>query len=66
VRGFLNRLNKKNAAEFMSKPGPRLIVLPTSLAPTVFPNQQATPFSTRGFNIPKGKPVDLTVLLKPE
>ncbi|HZS18653.1 MAG TPA: glycosyltransferase family 39 protein [Candidatus Udaeobacter sp.] len=66
LRGFLKRLNKKNAAEFMSKPGPRLIVVPASLAPTLFPNQQATTFSTRGFNIPKGKEVDLTVLLKPE
>ena len=66
LRGFLMRLNKKNAADFMSKPGPRFIIVPTSLVQTLFPNHSQSTFSTRGFNIPKGKQVDLTLVLKSE
>ena len=66
LQDFLTRLNKKNAVEFMSKPGPRLIIVPTSLLHTLFPNQPQPTFSTRGFNIPKGKRVDLTLVIKPE
>jgi 4-amino-4-deoxy-L-arabinose transferase-like glycosyltransferase len=66
VDGFLKRLTKKNAAEFMSKPGPRFMIVPASLEQTLVPNQQGATFSTRGFNIPKGKPVDLTLVLKPD
>ena len=32
VKGFLTPLNKRRAAEFMSAPGPRFIVLPTPVA----------------------------------
>jgi 4-amino-4-deoxy-L-arabinose transferase-like glycosyltransferase len=64
LQGFLMRLNKKNAVDFMSKPGPRFIIVPTSLLPTLFPNHPQTTFSTRGFNIPKGKQVDLTLVIK--
>lgn len=68
VQGFLQQLNKKNAVVFMSSPGPRFVILPTSLVQTLFPNQPQTwkSFPTRGFNIPKGKKVDLTLVLKPE
>ncbi len=31
VQGFLTRLNKKNAVDFMSKPGPRFVIVPTPL-----------------------------------
>ena len=53
VQGFLTRLNKKNAVDFMSKPGPRFVIVPTPLAETLFPNrpQDWKMFSTRGFNI---------------
>ena len=68
VKGFLTTLNKRRAAEFMTTPGPRFIVLPTSVAGSLFPN--APPdwksFTTSGFNIAKGKRVDLTLLLKRE
>ena len=66
VRGFLTRLNKKNAVDFMSKPGPRLVIVPTPLVQTLFPNRPQTWRSvpTDGFNIPKGKQVDLTLVLK--
>jgi len=68
VQGFLTRLNKKNAVDFMSRPGPRFVIVPTSLVQTLFPNrpQTWTFFPTRGFNIAKGKRVDLTLVLKPE
>ena len=66
LQTFLTRLNKKNAADFMSKPGPRFIIVPTSVVQTLFPNQPQSTFSTRGFNIPKGKQVDLTLVLKRE
>ena len=68
VQGFLTRLNKKNAVDFMSKPGPRLVIVPTPLVQTLFPNRPQTWRSvpTDGFNIPKGKQVDLTLVLKSE
>jgi hypothetical protein len=68
VQGFLTRLNKKNAVDFMSKPGPRFVIVPTPLVQTLFPNRPQTwrYFSTHGFNIPKGKQVDLALVLKSE
>jgi 4-amino-4-deoxy-L-arabinose transferase-like glycosyltransferase len=68
VQNFLTRLNKKNAVDFMSGPGPRFVIVPTSLVQTLFPNppQTWTSFRTRGFNIAKGKQVDLTLVLKSE
>jgi 4-amino-4-deoxy-L-arabinose transferase-like glycosyltransferase len=68
VRSFLMPLNNRRAAEFMQSSGPRFVVLPTSIAETLFaehPENWKT-FSTHGFNIPKGKRVDLTLVLKPE
>jgi 4-amino-4-deoxy-L-arabinose transferase-like glycosyltransferase len=68
VQSFLTRLNKKDAVAFMSSPGPRLAIVPTSSVQTLFPNypQAWKSFSTRSFNIAKGKHVDLTLVLKPE
>ncbi len=68
VKTFLTRLNKKNAVNFMSDPGPRFIIVPTSLVQGLFPNRPGdwSFFPTRGFNIPKGKKVELTLVLKPE
>ena len=37
VQGFLTRLNKKNAVDFMSKPGPRFVIVPTLLRGHFFP-----------------------------
>ncbi|MGH8101612.1 MAG: hypothetical protein ACREIW_09965, partial [Chthoniobacterales bacterium] len=66
VKGFLTPLKRKEAAEFMSKPGPRFVILPTTLVDALFRDHPDTwrSFSTRGFNIAKGKQVDLTLLLK--
>jgi 4-amino-4-deoxy-L-arabinose transferase-like glycosyltransferase len=68
VRGFLTPLNSGRAAEFMAEAGPRFVIVPTSLYTTRFaehPENWKT-FSTRGFNITKGRHVDLTLVLKPE
>jgi len=68
VKGFLTSLNRRRAAEFMTTSGPRFIVLPTPVAGSLFANQPPNWkfFSTSGFNIAKGKRIDLTVVLKSE
>jgi 4-amino-4-deoxy-L-arabinose transferase-like glycosyltransferase len=68
VQGFLTPLNKRRAAEFMSAPDPRFIVLPTPVAGEIFANPPASWrfFTVSGFNVAKGKRVDLTLVLKPE
>jgi 4-amino-4-deoxy-L-arabinose transferase-like glycosyltransferase len=68
VKGFLTPLNKRRAAEFMSAPGPRFVVLRMPVAGSVFvnPPRNWRFFTTTGFNIAKGKRVDLTLVLKPE
>jgi 4-amino-4-deoxy-L-arabinose transferase-like glycosyltransferase len=68
VQGFLTPLKKRRAAEFMSAPDPRFIVLPTALAGELFANPPESWrfFTVSGFNIAKGKRVDLTLVLKGE
>ena len=68
VKGFLAPLNRRRAAEFMTTNGPRFVVLPTPVAGTLFVNRPANwqTFSTSGFNIARGKRVDLTLVLNPE
>ena len=68
VRGFLTPLKKRHAVEFMSAPDPRFIVLSTPVAGELFANPPASWrfFTINGFNIAKGKRVDLTLVLKGE
>jgi 4-amino-4-deoxy-L-arabinose transferase-like glycosyltransferase len=68
VEGFLTSLKKRRAAEFMSETGPRFVVLPTAVAGELFANPPSSWrfFTVSGFNIAKGKRVDLTLVLKPE
>jgi 4-amino-4-deoxy-L-arabinose transferase-like glycosyltransferase len=68
VRGFLVPLNNRRAVDFMQSPGSRFVVLPTSIAQKLFAERPENwkMVSTHGFNIPKGKTVELTLLLKPE
>jgi 4-amino-4-deoxy-L-arabinose transferase-like glycosyltransferase len=68
VKGFLTPLNRRRAAEFMNTPGPRFMILPTPIAGTLFANapRNCELFTVSGFNIAKGKRVDLTLVLKPE
>src|SRR5579864_3106411 len=65
VKGWMTPLNQKSASAFMSKDGARFLVLPSSLVAKLFPSFPSTwkTFSTHGFNIAKGKPVDLTLVL---
>jgi len=49
----------------MSGPGPRFVIVPTSLVEELFPNHPRA-WRSRGFNIAKGKQVDLTLVLKSE
>jgi 4-amino-4-deoxy-L-arabinose transferase-like glycosyltransferase len=68
VQGFLTPLNKRRAADFMSAPDPRFVVLPTPVAGEIFANPPTRWqfFTVSGFNIAKGKQIDLTLVLKPE
>jgi hypothetical protein len=52
----------------MGRGGSRFIVLPTASVAEIFPNIDPSwrSYHTKGFNIPKGRRVDLTMLLKPE
>jgi 4-amino-4-deoxy-L-arabinose transferase-like glycosyltransferase len=68
VHGWMTPLKSKNAPEFMQRSGPRFVILPTEMAEDAFRNRSPDwkAFSTSGFNIAKGKRVELTLLLKPE
>jgi 4-amino-4-deoxy-L-arabinose transferase-like glycosyltransferase len=68
VNGFLTPLNKGRATEFMSIPGACFVVLPEMTAASIFstPPPEWRFFTARGFNVAKGKRVDLTLVLKRE
>ena len=68
VKGFLTPLNRRRATEFMSEPGGRFVVSPMTVGGSVFanPSQSWEFFTTSGFNIAKGKRVDLMLVLKTE
>jgi 4-amino-4-deoxy-L-arabinose transferase-like glycosyltransferase len=68
VRGWMTPLNQKSALEFADKSGARFVILPTASVEKTFSGRPANwkTFSTGGFNIVKGKDVDLTLVLKPE
>src|SRR5262249_55741793 len=55
VNPFLTPLKRKEASDFMSRPGPRFIVMPTGFAGTINHPPDWKTFSTRGFNVAKGK-----------
>ena len=70
VRGWLATpaLHPTNVQRFLEQTGPRFVILPTDLAAKIYP---ALPndwkdFRARGFNIAKGKRVELTLILKPD
>jgi len=67
VRGFFNStLDAASVRPFMERPGPRFVIMPATLAGKIYPTLPAAwkSFSTRGFNVAKGKRVDLTLILK--
>ena len=59
-------LKRKEAAEFMSRPGARFVVLPTKVVHEIFPNLDSTwrQDHAKGVNVAKGQQVDLTMVLK--
>jgi hypothetical protein len=68
VKGWMTPLKSASVAQFMQKDGARFVVLPTSAISKTFPDLPATwkIFPTSGFNVVKGKNVDLTLVLKPD
>jgi len=66
IHGFMAPLKRKEAAQFMSQPGARFVVLPTEMVNKVFPNVDTSwqSYQTKGVNVAKGQRVDLTMLLK--
>jgi len=76
VRGFLhyNRENNRDVATlqpdqvppFLASPGPHFVVLPSEVADRLYPKLPSgyRKFSTHGFDIAKGRWVDLTLILK--
>jgi len=68
IRGWMTPLRATDAAAFMQTRGPRFLILPTETAANLFRNAPGDwkTFSIHGFNIAKGKQVDLTLLQKQE
>jgi len=68
VKGWMTPVKVKNAGEFMQKNGTRFLILPTASVSKTFPDLPPNwkIYPTSGFNIAKGKSVDLTLVLKPE
>ena len=67
IRGWMTPLSAANVSEFMEKPGPRFVILPTTLMNASFPTLPVgwKTLTAGGFNIAKGQKVDLTLVLKP-
>jgi len=68
VKGWMTSLKEKNGTEFMQKDGPRFVILPTAAVSKTLPDVSAAwkVYATSGFNVAKGKQVDLTLILKPQ
>jgi len=68
AKGWMFSLNRQSVQLFMGKSGARFVIMPTKLAETDFANLPPAwkTFSTHGFNVAKGKRVELTLILKPE
>jgi 4-amino-4-deoxy-L-arabinose transferase-like glycosyltransferase len=68
VHGFMTTLKPDDAVNFIQESGPRFLILPTDLMLKLFPNPPASwkTVSTHGFNVAKGRFVDLTLVLKLE
>ena len=64
--GFFRGLNPDQLEQFMTFPGPRFAIVPTSLAQAfsakIHPDWKT--YRARGFTIVKGRPTDLTLILK--
>ena len=68
VKGWMTSLNAASATQFMEKDGPRFVIVPTAAISKTLPDLPGTwkIYQTSGFNVAKGKNVDLTLVLKPQ
>lgn len=68
VRGWMTPLDPTNVKFFMQRPGPRFLILPTDRVDQFYAPVPASwkQFSVDGFNLTKGKGVDVTILIKRE
>ena len=66
VHGFFRGLNPDQVEKFMNFPGPRFVIVPTSVAEALSAKLSPTwkTYRARGFTIVKGRPTDLTLILK--
>jgi 4-amino-4-deoxy-L-arabinose transferase-like glycosyltransferase len=64
--GFFRGLNPDQVEQFMIVPGPRFVIVPTALAQAlsakIRPDWKT--YRAKGFTIVKGRPTDLTMILK--
>ncbi|HEX8680236.1 MAG TPA: glycosyltransferase family 39 protein [Chthoniobacterales bacterium] len=67
IEGFMTDLDERSAPEFMQRPGPRFVVMPTAVAARLYPNLPDgwKQYTARGFSTASGRWVELTLLLKP-
>jgi 4-amino-4-deoxy-L-arabinose transferase-like glycosyltransferase len=65
--GFFRGLNPDQLEQFMNFPGPRFVIVPTSVAQAfsakIRPDWKT--YRAQGFTIVHGRPTDLTMILKP-
>ncbi len=66
INGWMTPLKRGTVAPFMAQPGPRFVVLPTRMVEEIAPPAAWKQFRVEGFNLVKGRRVDLTLLLKEE
>jgi hypothetical protein len=66
AHGFFRGLNPDQLEQFMNFPGPRFVIVPTSVAQAfsakIHPDWKT--YRAHGFTIVKGRPTDLTLILK--
>lgn len=64
--GFFRGLNPDQVEQFMEFPGPRFVIVPTPLAEALSAKIPADwkRYRAKGFTIVKGRPTDLTMILK--
>jgi 4-amino-4-deoxy-L-arabinose transferase-like glycosyltransferase len=66
AKGFFRGLNPDQVERFMNFPGPRFVIVPTSVAQALSAKLDPAwkTYRAKGFTIVKGRPTDLTLILK--
>ncbi|MDQ2660223.1 MAG: hypothetical protein M3Y03_07355, partial [Verrucomicrobiota bacterium] len=67
VHGWLTNMDAKRLPAFFAQPGGRFVVMPSVLAAQLYPTLPPgwKSYRVKGFNLPTGHWVDLTLVLKP-